>query len=109
MKRKPKKIDKIAAKFTVKTLPTIKRGTYYEGSNKIMQLLYVNTEILSTPQGGGHHGHIGIIMKTALYTILMTMEWTNPADPGVYSAIPPNATAVYQDQLHIQHDELQRI
>ena len=40
MAHKPKTIDKIMSKFTVKTLSVIKGDPKYEGINKIMKLLY---------------------------------------------------------------------
>ena len=69
---KPKTINKIAAKFTVKTLPFIERDPNYEGINKNMQLLYSNAATLPTQQGGLHHGHTRIRMKPTLNTTLTT-------------------------------------
>ena len=109
MARKKKTIDDITAKFSVKTLPTIKGGRNYEVVNKIMQLLYANTATLLKPQVGGHHSHTGIIMKTTLYITLLTTAWSNPPDPGVYPVILPNSTASYQYQLQFQHVKGQRI
>ena len=109
MAHKPKTTDKITAKFNVKTLPKIEGEPDYEGINEMMQLLYSNTATLPTPQGGGHHRHICIIMKPTLYTTLTTTAWKNPPDPGVHPTIPTNATAALRDQLQLQHDEGRRI
>ena len=75
----------------------------------MMQILYTNAATLPTPQGGRHHGHVGIIMKTKLYTTLTNMVRTNPADPGLYPTIPTNVIMTLQYQLQLQHDEGCRI
>ena len=50
------------AKFTVKTLLTIKVDPEHKAINKIMQFLYDNAATLLEPQGGGNHGHTIITM-----------------------------------------------
>ena len=57
----------------------------------------------------GNHGHISISMNIKIYKTLVTMEWTNPPDTGVYPTIPTNATTALQDQLQLQHDKGQII
>ena len=109
MARKSKTVDKIAAKFTVKTLPTMEGDYDYKGISVMMRLLYANAATLPTPHGGGDHGHIGIIMMETIYTTLITTAWNNPPDLVVYPTIPPNATADHRYQLQLQHDEGQII
>ena len=104
MTRKMKTIDEILYTFTVKTLPKTKRDTSYKDINKTMKLLYDNEATLPTPQGGRHNGNIGIVMTPMLYTTLTTMAWTNPPYPGLYPAIPTNATAALRNQLQLQHE-----
>ena len=74
-----------------------------------MQLPYANAATHPIPQGGGHHGKIGIIVKPTLYTNFSITAWNNPPDPGVYPTVPTNSTTSYQDQLKIKHKEVQRI
>lgn len=38
----------------------------------MVQLLYGNAASLPTTLGGGHHGHIGLIMAPLLYAIIIT-------------------------------------
>ena len=83
MERKPNTINKITAKFTDKTLSLIKVEPDYEVINKIIKLLYANKTTLTTPQGGGHHSQIGIIMKLTLYTTLTVTAWTSLPNLGV--------------------------
>ena len=72
MTHKPKMIVNITTKFTIKTLPIIEIDLKYKGINEMMKLLYTNEVTLPTPQGGGHHGYIVIIMNPTLYTTLFT-------------------------------------
>ena len=65
---KPKKNDKVVAKFVINTLTKISRDTEYESLNENMQSLYSNTAKLPTTLADRKHGHIGIIMKDTLYT-----------------------------------------
>ena len=109
MARKPNTTDKIMYNFTVKMPPTIRREPDSKGINKIMQIIYTNLETLPTPQGGRRNGNIGIVMKLILYTILTTMAQNNTPDPGLYPAIPMNATADLRNQLQLQHDKVQII
>ena len=74
MARKSKTVDKIAAKFTVKTLPTMEGDYDYKGISVMMRLLYANAATLPTPHGGGDHGHIGIIMMEIIYKNTGTMD-----------------------------------
>ena len=61
----------------------IKGDPKFEGIDGVMQLIYANMATIWIPQGGGHHGQIGIIMKPMLYTTLSTTAWANLPDPGV--------------------------
>ena len=101
----PKSIDEIMAKFTIKTLPSIELYPNYKSINEIMQLLYSKMTDLPTPQGGGLHGHISIIMNPMIYTTLVTMAYTNPPEPGVYPTIPINTTIALREKLQLQHNE----
>ena len=49
MAPKPKRINKITAKFNVRILPTNESEPGYKGIKKMMQLLYTNTETLPIP------------------------------------------------------------
>ena len=105
MKCKPKMINKIAAKFTVKTLPKIKLDPNYEAINKIMPLLITNAATLPTSRGRRNDVHIGIIMKPTIYTTLSTTDWVDPPDLVVYPMFLDNANDTHRDQLQLQHDK----
>ena len=80
---KPITIDNIMTKFTIKTIPKMKGETNWKVIIIIMQLLYVKTTTLTTPQYGGYHIHIELIMKPTLYTTLPNTSWLGPVEPGV--------------------------
>ena len=97
MKRKPKTIDDITAKFIVKTLPNIEVDSYFKAINRMVHLMCDNTATLLVPQWLGHHRHIFIIMNPKQYTALYITVWINYPDPGVYNTVSINATAAHQD------------
>jgi hypothetical protein len=41
---------------------------------------------IPTTLGGGNHGHVGIIVKTARYLLMTGTVIVNPPDPGTYPA-----------------------
>ncbi len=70
------------------------------------ELIAILTNI-PTMLGGGNHGHAGIIIEPARYS-LMTREvaFVNPANPGTYPAnIPANAAAREQARAEAEHKE----
>ena len=36
----------------------------------------------------------------------MTILWTNPLEPGIYSTIPTDNTTTLRDRLELQHDKV---
>jgi hypothetical protein len=86
-------VDDIMSKFPIKILPTITGEPDYETINHMVQALYGNAASLATTLGGRAHGHIGIIMQQALYTMLTATPYITPIDPGVPPFIPAGATA----------------
>ena len=70
-------VDNIVSKFPIKSLPRIGEPTF-ESINKMIQILYANAATLPTTMGGGPHGHIGLIMKSALYSTLSQIPYEIP-------------------------------
>ena len=50
-------------------------------------------------QGGGYHGHIGLITKLKLYNNLSNAAWMDPLDPGVYLPVTTTGTNFRHKQL----------
>jgi hypothetical protein len=68
-------------------------------------LLYSNAATLTTALGGGHHGHIGIIMPAALYTTLSAIPYNEPNDPGAIPVHAANATSAIRESDRMNHKE----
>ena len=75
-------VEDIVSKFPIKALPPINGEPTYSGINDMMQALYANAATMQTTLGGGRHGHIGMIMKPALYATLSQVAYEKPEDPG---------------------------
>ena len=104
-------VDKIITQFPNKTLPKIHGEPSYETINDVVQHMYANAATIATPLGGGQHGHIGLIMKEALYLTLSTVPFLRPADPGALPQYNINIryTAAERETVAIEHKELRRI
>jgi hypothetical protein len=98
-------IDDIITKFPNKRLPIIDGEPDYTSINTMVQLLYSNAATLTTAPGGGHHGHIGIIMPAALYTTLSAIPYNEPGDPGTIPVHAANATSAIRESDRMNHKE----
>jgi hypothetical protein len=103
--------DDIVSKFPVKTLPTINREPDCDTISTMAQALCGNAASLSTPSGGGAHGHIRIIMTAASWATLATATLhITPLDFGPLPIIPATVTtAAACEQVCIKHKEARRI
>ena len=75
-------VKEILAQFPNKTLPKIHGEPTYETINDLVQHMYANAATILSSLGGGQHGHIGLIMKAALYQTLSDTSFTALLDPG---------------------------
>ena len=55
--------------------------------------LYANAAAITCPQGGGNHGHLGLVMSVADYAALGggVVAWADPVHPG--ALVPGGAAA----------------
>ena len=74
-------VDKILALFPNTSLPKIHGELSSETINDVVQHMYANAATVSCHLGGGQHGHIGLIMKPALYHTLSEAAYVRPNDP----------------------------
>ena len=81
------KVEKIVAKPPFKVLTNIIGEPDYGTTNRMVQDLYGNTEMIPTTLEGGKPWHIGIITRLLLYTILSQTTYIAPEDLGA----TPNA------------------
>ena len=67
---KPKMINEVIEKFVINDLPTISGEPDYYYLKEIIQTLYANAANLPTTLAGVKHGHVGLIVKDTMYTLL---------------------------------------
>ena len=104
-------VDEIVAHFPNKKLPQIHGEPTYETINDMVQHMYANAATIATPLGGGQHGHIGLIMKQALYQTLSETPFIAPPDPGPLPVYNPNIryTGADREAVATAHKETRRI
>jgi hypothetical protein len=70
-----------------------------------MILRYLNTNAMSVSsyEGGGRHGHLGLIMTNNEYLALATYVFTAPDNPGATHVHPDNATAAQIAEANRAH------
>ncbi len=55
--------------------------------------VYANARSVESQQGGGAHGHLGLVMPAAPYLVVGGTAWNDPVNPGVL-ALGPATTSV---------------
>ena len=55
-------------------------------------ILKSNVASIPTTLGGGNHGHLGLVLQLALYTVVTGSNFTAPNNPGATPNIPKAAT-----------------
>ena len=101
---KPLPVDDIIAKFRIKTLTKIEGEPTYESISKISHELYTNAATLSSPLGGGKHGHIGMVMKPALYATLSATPYVEPQEPSLTPVFDPTRIYTESQRQQIRDD-----
>ena len=102
---KPQSVEDIIAKFRIKTLTRIDGEPTYEAISKASHELYTNAATLASTLGGGQHGHIGMVMKPALYATLSATPYVNPTKPPATPPLDPAQlyTDVQRQQIRDNH------
>jgi hypothetical protein len=72
----------IIAGFPHISLPKVTDEQTFEDLKIIRRLLNTNAMIVSSYEGGGLHGHLGIIMTNDNYFVVATEVFTAPANQG---------------------------
>lgn len=74
---------------------------------KIHQELNANAMAISSNRGGGHYGHLALVLPAAAFNALPnTVAWVDPVHPGdqpVIPAGPPNPTAAQITEINRQY------
>eukprot|EP00957_Ditylum_brightwellii_P211023 15365673-Ditylum_brightwellii.AAC.4 len=96
----------VKSKFSNKILSQVDVEPTYEHIHAIMMEIYANAAAVPTILGGGAHGHIGLVMDTALYTTLSTTLYVTPAQQA-RAALSCRATVVDQETME-NKDKLEK-
>jgi hypothetical protein len=80
--------DELIAGFPHSSLPKVTGEPTFEDLKVIWRLLNTNAMIVASYEGGGRHGHLGIIMTNEEYFTIVVNVFPVPANPG------PSATVV---------------
>jgi hypothetical protein len=86
-------VEAILAGFT--DLPRISGEPTFEDITIARQHLNQNCMNIQSYNGGGNHGHLGLVMKEVEYLIQISgVGYTRPPNPGATAEIPDAATPV---------------
>jgi hypothetical protein len=76
--------------FQHKVLTRIHGKPTYESLHNVLTELKANASSVPATLGGGHNGHLGLLLSTPRYTALThTLPWVTPGNPGPF--LPPLA------------------
>jgi hypothetical protein len=78
--------DELIAGFPYSSLPKVAEETTFEDLKVIWRLLNTNPVSVASYEGGGHHGHLDIIMTKEEYFAIAVAFFPVPSNPGPSAA-----------------------
>jgi hypothetical protein len=85
--------DELIAGFPHSSLPKVTGEPTFEDLKVIRRLLNTNAMSVSSYVGGGHHGHLGIIMMNEEYFAIAADVFPLPDNPGASPEVVVGMTA----------------
>jgi hypothetical protein len=85
--------DELIAGFPHSSLPNVTGEPTFEDLKVIRRLLNTNAMSVASYEGGGRHGHLGIIMNNEEYFAIAIDVFPVPANPGPSAAVVAGMTA----------------
>jgi hypothetical protein len=85
--------DELIAGFPHSSLPKETGEPTFEGLNVIRRLLNTNAMSVASYEGGGRHGHLGIIMNNEEYFAITVDVFPVPVNPGPSASVVAGMTA----------------
>jgi hypothetical protein len=85
--------DELIAGFPHSSLPKVPREPIFEDLKVIRRLLNTNAMSVASYEGGGRHGHLGIIMTNEEYFAIAVNVFPVPANPGPSATVVAGMTA----------------
>jgi hypothetical protein len=95
--------DELIAGFPHSSLPKVTVEPPFEDLNVIRRLLNTNAMSVASYEGGGHHGHLDIIMINVEYFAIVVDVFPVPNNPGpsaVVVAVMMAAVIAETTRLH---------
>jgi hypothetical protein len=86
-------LDELIAVFPYSSLPKVTGEPTFEDLKVIWRLLNTKTISVASYEGGGCHGHLGIIMKNEEYFAIAADVFPLPNNPGPSAAVVAGMTA----------------
>jgi hypothetical protein len=103
--------DGLIAGFPHSSLPKVIGEPTFEDLKFIWRLLNTNAMSVASYEGGGHHGHLGIIMTDEEYFTIVVDVFPVPASPGPSAANVAGMTAAViaeTTRLHLEAAQVYR-
>jgi hypothetical protein len=101
--------DELIAGLPHNSIPKVTGEPTFEDLNIIQRYLNTNAMSVSLYEGGGRHGHLGIILINDEYFALATDVFTAPENPGATPVHAENATAARTAEANRAHKEATRV
>jgi hypothetical protein len=79
--------DELIAGFPHSSLPKVTGEPTFEDLKVIRRILNTNDMSVASYEGGGRHGHLGIIMTNEEYFAIAVDVFPVPANPGPSAAV----------------------
>jgi hypothetical protein len=89
----PSTPDELIAGFPHSSLPKVTGEPTFEDLKVIPRLLNTTAMSVASYEGGGRHGHLGIIMTNEEYFAIAVDIFPVPANPGPSAAVVAGMTA----------------
>jgi hypothetical protein len=101
--------DELIAGFPHSSLPKVTREPTFEDLKVFWRLLNTNAMSVASYEGGGRHGHLGIIMTNEEYLAIAVNVFPVPANPGPSAAVVVGMTAAIIAETTLLHREATQV
>jgi hypothetical protein len=101
--------DELIAGFPHSSLPKVTGEPTFEDLKVIWRLLNTNAMSVASYQGGGRHGHLGIIMTNEEYFAIAADVFPVPDNPGASPEVVVGMTAAVITELTRLHREATQV
>jgi hypothetical protein len=102
-------LDELIAGFPHSSLPKVTGEPTFEYLKVIRRLLNNNAMSVASYEGGGRHGHLGIIMTNEEYFAVAVDVFPVPANPGPSAAVVVVITAAVISETTRLHREATQV